>query len=55
MDGFFQWALAFVLVASLPFAGQLVGYLSYRLLRKQQDFVAHFVGAAVPPLGFFYQ
>ena len=54
VDGFFQWALGFLLVASLPFSGQLVGYVSYRLLRKHQDFVAHFVGAVVPPLGFFY-
>ena len=54
MDGFFQWALAFLLVVSLPFSGQLVGYISYRLLRKHKDVVAHFVGAVVPPLGFFY-
>ena len=52
MDGFFVWAFAFVVVASLPFLGQVVGYISYRLIQSTRISFAHLVGAVVPPVAF---
>jgi hypothetical protein len=54
MDGFFGWALAFLIVITLPFAGQVAGYVSYRLLSKRHHSLAHFAGAVIPPAAFFF-
>ena len=52
-DGFFGWALAFVIVFRLPFVGQLLGYLSYSCIKNWHDSIAHFFGVLLPPIVFF--
>jgi hypothetical protein len=45
------WLLALIL---LPLSPQIVGFISYLLLRKHNDLVAHFLGVSIPPVAFFY-
>jgi hypothetical protein len=45
------WLLALIL---LPLSPQIVGFISYLLLRKHNDVVAHILGVSVPPVAFFY-
>ena len=45
------WLLALIL---LPLSPQIVGFISYLLLRKHNDLVAHFLGVTIPPVSFFY-
>jgi hypothetical protein len=46
-----SWLLALIL---LPLSPQIVGFISYLLLRKHNDVVAHILGVSVPPVAFFY-
>ena len=44
--------LAFILIS--PLLPQIVGFISYLLLKKHNDLVAHILGASIPPVSFFY-
>jgi len=46
--------LFFALVLIIPFLPQVVGFISYKLLRRHHDLVAHIVGVVIPPVSFFY-
>src|SRR5437763_4730282 len=44
--------LAVILIS--PILPQIIGFISYLLLKKHNDLVAHILGATIPPVAFFY-
>ena len=48
-----NWLLVLLLFVISLFLPQIVGFLSYRLLRKQDDLLAHLVGAMIPSISSF--
>lgn len=42
------------LILLFPFLPQVVGFISYKLLRRHHDLVAHILGVVIPPVSFFY-
>ena len=52
MDGLNLFWVVFILIS--PFLPQIVGFISYLLLKKQNDLVAHILGVIIPPVSSFY-
>jgi ABC-type glycerol-3-phosphate transport system permease component len=44
----------FALIVLVPILPQAVGFISFLLLKKHHDLVAHIVGVIIPPLSSFY-
>jgi hypothetical protein len=46
------WVFALILL--FPFLPQVVGFISYTLLKRHNDLVAHILGVIIPPVASFY-
>ena len=44
----------FALILLFPFLPQVVGFISYKLLKRHNDLVAHILGVIIPPVSSFY-
>ena len=45
------WLVVFL---TSPFLPQIVGFISYLLLKKHNDLIAHILGVSIPPISSFY-